>query len=514
MERQEIAAQLHMLLSSVQGLGDATEATRAQHITLDQRTAARALLLFHEQFVGTVDSQRLHYKTRAKLLRVIEQITNLVRFCRLLEQDTLPDAFDVQRLRLEIFTMCRDVVRWLEPVASYYNRNFDGDFGHRSPPVIVGYDDASEIRFSISDDDVPDQGVKRLNMKDAVRAGPSPLKQNSQTKIGPTEVPVYFGTTRSASDDPAVDPTTRFLDGRGFGKLTLGRAVVAIPPGHRIAKLEQPLGIWKIRLKPNPEKHIVLRSVDPMDADDWVSAVRKELGMLEQRTAFVFVHGFNVTFSEAMLRAGQIARDIEYGGLVTAFSWGSEGSVGSYMTDGDTVQLSVPRLVQFLGKLRIGADVETFHIVAHSMGCRALLGALQETSWWNASETPVAEAVFAAPDVDATQYRESMNVVLRNARRYTLYASERDWAIALSRSLRDNHARAGDAGANILVMDGVETVDASDVGEYLFSLGHSYIADKQKILTDLLNVILGKPMLRSGLLERKHKMGKYWVFKA
>lgn len=233
--------------------------------------------------------------------------------------------------------------------------------------------------------------------------------------------------------------------------------------------------------------------------------------MLAQRTAFVFIHGLNVTYSEAMLCAGQIARDIEYGGLVTAFSWGSEGSVLDYLSDGDTVQLAIPKLVEFLAKLRVDAGVETFHLVAHSMGCRALLGALQESSWWNAPKTPVAEAVFAAPDVDATQYRQSLAAMPRNAGRYTLYASARDWAIVLSRSIRNNYSRAGDGGANILVMNGVETVDATDAGEYLFSLGHSYIADKRKILLDLLNVLRGKQMTRSGLEERPHKMGKYWV---
>jgi esterase/lipase superfamily enzyme len=101
--------------------------------------------------------------------------------------------------------------------------------------------------------------------------------------------------------------------------------------------------------------------------------------------------------------------------------------------------------------------------------------------------------------------------VRSGARRYTLYGSERDWAIAVSRSVRKNHPRAGDGGENILVVSGVETVDATEVGEHLFGLGHSYIANKRSILGDLWAVLRGRPVPRFGLQERRHQTGKYWM---
>ena len=124
----------------------------------------------------------------------------------------------------------------------------------------------------------------------------------------------------------------------------------------------------------------------------------------------------------------------------------------------------------------------------------------------------MAEAVFAAPDIDAALYRQSMAELPCSTSRYTLYGSERDWAIAVSRSIRKNHPRAGDGGTNILVMNGVETVDATEVGEHLFGMGHSYIADKRTILGDLWAVLRGQSMTRFGLQERMHPMGKYWAF--
>lgn len=517
MERQEIAAQLRELLDSIRGLERAVEDASDGLMSPTQQKAACALIAIHERLAVTCYGRPLHYKTRIKLLRVVDQVASLVAFCRLLEQATLPDQFDPQRLRVELATMCYNMAPALEPVVNYYNRERQHagriitarslptweEFDEPQPPSVL-FSRSNSVTGSVrkSGDEVT------LGYADGTVAFNDPVQQ---VKIGPTEVPVYFGTTRSLSGNPKIEPVARFLNGRGSGELTLGRALISIPPGHRIGELEQPLTIWKLRLKPNPEKHVVLRSVEAMDPKDWVSAVRLELDALPLRMAFVFIHGFNVTFSQAMMRAGQIARDIGYGGLVTAFSWGSEGTVDGYPADEDTVQLVVPRLVEFLAKLRTDAGVDAFHVVAHSMGCRALLSALKETTWWCAAETPVAEAVFAAPDVDATQYRDSMAAIPLSACRYTLYGSERDWAIAVSRSIRKNHPRAGDGGKNILVMNGVETVDATEVGEHLFGLGHSYIADKRTILGDLWAVLRGLPMPRFGLQERLHSVGKYWA---
>lgn len=558
MKLWEIAAHLRELLILIRNMVGAVEDGCDEFLVPDQQKAARALIALHERLAAACKASPLHYKTRIKLLRVVDQATGLVALCYLLEQATLPAYFDPKRLRVEIVTMCHSVSEALEPVVDYYSReqwHAYEEFSRDLVPMIAKFSETN-VNFSAGlsthikgGNDARDDTTFRKFSK----IYPSPSKETfykpdvfgplagwiknpeefatnssieksakhalamnlgnhaQNVKIGPTEVPVYFGTTRSPSGNSKDKPAARFLNGRGSGELILGRAVISIPPGHRIGKLEQPLSIWKLRLKPNPEKHIVLRSVETMEVEDWVFAVHREWTVLPQRTAFVFIHGFNVTFSDAMMRAGQIARDIEYEGLVTAFSWGSEGTIGGYQADADTVELAVPQLVEFLKMCSTDAGVEAFHIVAHSMGCRALLSALKNSNWWSTLKTPVAEAVFAAPDVDATQYQRSMMTMLNNAGRYTLYGSERDWAIAVSRSIRKNHPRAGDGGKNILVMNGVETVDATKVGEQLFGLGHSYIADKRSILGDLWAVLHGLPMPRFGLKERKNQVGKYWA---
>jgi esterase/lipase superfamily enzyme len=524
MERREIAKQLRVLLDSIRDMEDAAKEASDGLKTLDQQKSALTLIAVHKRVTASCYDETLHYKTRIKLLRVLDQATGLVEVCRLLDQSLLPDFIDPQRLHVELIAMCRRVTQALEPVVDYYAHV--EPYGSSGSSRAKRYMNQKEISPSERTSYVTDKSITRVqwsknidNLLTAPDAGmtaksPSAMafdKHSPHSKIGSTEVPVYFGTTRSPSSNPKEKPEAQFLNGRGSGELTLGRAFISIPAGHRVGKLEQPLSIWQLRLKPNLKKHVVLRTVDLMTQENWVAVVRTELENLPNRMAFVYIHGFNVSFCQAMMRAGQIARDIGYEGLVTAFSWGSESSLDGYPTDEDAVQLAAPKLVEFLATLHIDAGVDAFHIVAHSMGCRALLSALQETSWWSSSKTPVAEAVFAAPDVDATQYRQNMSAIPHNAGRYTLYGSARDWAIAMSRSIRKNHPRAGDGGNNILVMNGVETVDATEAGEDLFGLGHSYFADKRSILVDLWSVLRGLPMPRFGLEQRLHKAGTYWA---
>lgn len=524
MKRREIAKQLRELLDSILNIENAAKEASGGLKTLDQQRTALTFIAVHKRVTASCYDGTLHYKTRIKLLRVLDQATGLFEVCRLLDQSLLPDFIDPQRLQVELIAMCRHVTQALEPVVDYYAHvePYGSRIFSRARRSITQTEiPPSERKSYVTDESITsDKWSKNIDISlTAPDAGTTAIstsamafdKHSPHSKIGPTEVPVYFGTTRSPSSNPKETPEERFLNGRGSGELTLGRAIISIPAGHRVGKLEQPLSIWRFRLKPNLEKHVVLRSADLMTPKDWVAVVRTELENQPNRMAFVYIHGFNVSFGQAMMRAGQIARDIGYEGLVTAFSWGSENSLAGYPTDEDAVQLAAPKLVEFLAMLHIDAGVEAFHIVAHSMGCRALLSALKETSWWRSSATPVAEAVFAAPDVDANQYKQNMSAIPHNAGRYTLYGSARDLAIAMSRSIRKNHPRAGDGGNNILVMNGVETVDATEAGEHLFGLGHSYFADKRNILVDLWAVLSGLPMPRFGLEARLHKEGTYWA---
>jgi esterase/lipase superfamily enzyme len=455
----------------------------------------------------------LHYRTRTKLGELIDLSQNVALSWEIMASTSLPRSYQNPQVLSSIVRMTHYlVVDLLPPVVRYYERagsvahSERGTISRRSKPAPTREPTFKQAYgFALRYEKVP----HHLRTQ-----GSSQVSPDAPVIRDPVEVPVYYGTTRASNLAAGAKPRNRYQNGRGNGQLSLGIATVSMPRGHTAGKMERPLAIWKLRLKENPFRHVVVHSVSQMTSSAWIAACQIELKATDTKSAFLFIHGFNVDFAEAVSRAAQIARDIEYKGVVCAFSWGSLASVTGYAADEDTVQLDSPRLLEFLRILHQDVGVEEFHIVAHSMGNRALIPALKDHRWWSTSATPVAEAVFAAPDVDAMIYRQAMAAMPKAAGRFTLYGSERDWAIALSRGIRNSHPRAGDGGKNILVLPGVETIDASTIGDGLFGLGHSYIADKKSILGDLRQVLAGVKMTRNGLEQALHANGTYWTIPA
>src|SRR6185436_13757359 len=94
------------------------------------------------------------------------------------------------------------------------------------------------------------------------------------------------------------------------------------------------------------------------------------------------------------------------------------------------------------------------------------------------------QVVLAAPDIDATIFKQRIApAIITKARHITLYASAKDFALFASRHFNSGDPRAGDAGDGLVVVPGVDTIDAS-AGDCSL-LGHLYYADSVPVLFDI-----------------------------
>src|SRR5690606_32750512 len=98
---------------------------------------------------------------------------------------------------------------------------------------------------------------------------------------GFTTVKIYYATDRkrTGSKDP-----NRFYGGERGG-LELGTATVSIPPRHMPGQIEKP-SIWTLTFREDPEKHVVLSSVVPADADTVFAEMRGQLAETGSDEAF------------------------------------------------------------------------------------------------------------------------------------------------------------------------------------------------------------------------------------
>jgi esterase/lipase superfamily enzyme len=94
--------------------------------------------------------------------------------------------------------------------------------------------------------------------------------------------------------------------------------------------------------------------------------------------------------------------------------------------------------------------------------------------------------LMAAPDVDADHYRDTATRVRAVVAGMTLYASAMDRALIASRKLAGNIPRAGDVtGMGPILIDAIDSIDVTAVGDDVFGLNHGVFASKKSILNDV-----------------------------
>lgn len=326
---------------------------------------------------------------------------------------------------------------------------------------------------------------------------------------GFTTLRIYYGTDRARSGS---EYPSKFYSGER-GALELGTALVSIPAIHKPGQLEKP-NIWTFDVRLDPERHIVLSEIQPKPGDEVFSLMRSHVEKTGTREAFVFVHGFNVTFNDAARRTAQMAYDMNFDGLPILYSWPSRGSVMSYISDTAVVNLSGRRLTLFLEDVVAKSGANRIHLIAHSMGNRAMTDALELYALRNEGKPAAFDQVlFTAPDLDAGLFAEMARTIQPTAKRLTLYASNKDWALEVSKRLHGDAPRAGQGGDSILLSPTFDTVDMTMIGEDM--LAHSYFANNASALTDIFSLFWrdASPSQRCGMTRKETADGTaYWHY--
>jgi len=344
----------------------------------------------------------------------------------------------------------------------------------------------------------------------AVRAFPSPVpapgkERHYKQNQGFATVRVFYGTDRKPTGQ--VKPAEFY--GRERGELQYGYLDVTIPEVHQEAELET-ASRWDVYTllagdAAMKRRYVLLDKVVPLPRDGWLAALRQQVKDAPSRDIFVFVHGFNSTFEDAARRCAQLAYDLDFDGTPMLYSWPSVGSATAYTVDENTVGESGRKLAQFLEDVVAQSGAERIHLIAHSMGNRALIEALRT---YLDKRAPAQRAhifgqiVFTAPDVDRDYFIDTMASMRNSATRITLYASDRDRALESSRVI-NGAPRAGMAGVNIISMPGLDTIDMSAVPADM--LGHTYFASNSGAIYDLFRLLWrgDPPPMRCGMSDRK-----------
>jgi len=361
-----------------------------------------------------------------------------------------------------------------------------------------------------------------------VVASVDPSKPNVCTGTGGvkdcTMVDIYFGTDRK----PVPNPDRVAFGGERFRKLQLGHAYVTIPNAKRKrgeiplpGTLQKMLGL--VPPGGDPKQHFTIPKGGVTlyaTEDEFIAAAKAHAanaGMYKDH-AFIFVHGFAVTFDNALFRTAQMTYDLSSDGTPfgTAFmySWPSIGSADpiSYVADGDSARFAINDLTKFIRMVVDKTGVKNVHLIAHSMGNVVLTGALQEIARDNKAPV-INQVILAAPDVDKEEFERIVANVGKVAKGLTLYASQGDRALVASRRFHNNQPRAGETlvPPGPAVAKGIDTIDVTAISTDAF-WGHDKYADSAEVLSDIAAVFIkGEPPPKR---SPKFRLGtlKYWIY--
>ncbi len=238
--------------------------------------------------------------------------------------------------------------------------------------------------------------------------------------------------------------------------------------------------------------------------------VRKKM-LKHGRDTVVFVHGYNVTFGQALSAAARLKRN--FGGLangggvnVVLFSWPSDGSMMpflAYANDRQDAAASGPAFARgFLkvAKFLRGVTPEeecrqSVHLLAHSMGNYVVRHAVQEIERHSSGRpSRVFDQIFlmaADEDDDAFEHRHKLLPLPRLAKRVNVYFNNEDLAMDISDKTKGHPDRLGADGPRLprSVPGKVTLIDCTPVVAGVFE--HSYFLESDIVVRDMRDVLSG-----------------------
>ncbi|PID46917.1 MAG: hypothetical protein CSB47_01675 [Proteobacteria bacterium] len=297
-------------------------------------------------------------------------------------------------------------------------------------------------------------------------------------------VRVWFATNRLPVNIHEVDQD--FSSDASANALTYGICNVFIPKSHKPGSVGT--AWWRRWIYLEKDDSLKVHSAHALPQDAFWEGFRHKLESWwkpGERNAFVLIHGFNVSFEEAAVRAAQIGYDLKLPGEIAFYSWPSHGRVTDYTADEATIGASVKYIAQFLHELCEKSGAERVHLFVHSMGNRGFIAALERLMANGFPQLKLGQVFFCAPDEDVRVFEDKTSSFPHQYENRTLYVSGDDKAVAASKWLH----QADRVGIVPPVYEyaGIETIEVDGFG--ILDLGHGYFASAEPLIEDIREAI-------------------------
>lgn len=252
---------------------------------------------------------------------------------------------------------------------------------------------------------------------------------------GTSRVDLLVATTRAADENPAV----LFSGERGTG-LMVDAVDISIPPdaNRKVGQVQ-----WPRRLPGDPLKDFVTVAVDPLNGEkageNWLRT-----HMPKSKRVLIFVHGFNNRYEDAVYRFAQIVHDSRADVAPVVFTWPSRASIFDYNYDKESTNYSRDALEELLRRTANNPAVGDITVMAHSMGTWLTVEALRQMAIRDGHvASKINNVILASPDLDVDVFGRQFMSLGKDKPHFTIFVSQDDRALALSRRISGNVDRLG-----------------------------------------------------------------------
>ncbi|MCE9501092.1 MAG: alpha/beta hydrolase [Leptospira sp.] len=296
-------------------------------------------------------------------------------------------------------------------------------------------------------------------------------------------VEIFFATNRKTNLGAQEACSNIFFTAIGDSKEKLGSCEINVPANHEV-------GAFDIDASGDKEKYFKFGNYSPLDSNSLTTMIKED----SFEEVILFVHGFNVKFEEAVVRAAQIKFDLKFPGKVILYSWPAGAEEGflnqlmiksTYQFNFTSAKNSREGFRNFV--MNLASTGKKIHLIVHSMGHQVVLPAIADIM--KVKEGLLfGEMILNAPDFDSREFSAIAPLIKKSAKRVTVYCSPADNALIASSKVNDSKRVGSCEKISGIDMINVNPVDAPAFG--IGGLGHGYYSSRP-ILTDLYQLILG-----------------------
>jgi esterase/lipase superfamily enzyme len=287
---------------------------------------------------------------------------------------------------------------------------------------------------------------------------------------GAVDHTLLVATTRERDDRPGT-----LFNGDRASAIDYAELTVSIPPNHKQNEIE-----WAATPPGDPNVNFVVRDEEYLHGDKaFLQALNAQLALRPpgSRNVFLFVHGFNTMFAEAVYRGAQLAHDSQAPGVPVLFTWASRGQATAYVYDLNSATAARDALEHTL-RLLLRSNAEKVNVLAHSMGNWVTVEAFRQIkiSGDLPPASKIGTIVLAAPDIDIDVFKSQLRRFGKPQKPFYVVLSQDDRALFLSRTIAGGVTRVGDSpdtaelaalGATVIDLTDVQGADATNHDKFV-----------------------------------------------